>query len=93
MGELCESTDRITRRMVSRMSRAEAERALRNLTEIQKDLEAQMGILQERIDEETEVCPICEGSGVTQEDGIKYDPVMCNECKGTGKVPRRRNPP
>lgn len=47
--ELIESTDRITARMVSQMTREDALRALQNLIEIDKDLHAQIRILRARL--------------------------------------------
>jgi hypothetical protein len=48
-GSLCESTDRMTKRIAEQMSREEAQRALQNFIEIDKDIHAQMKILSERI--------------------------------------------
>ena len=49
MNEICESTERITRAMVSKMTREEALRALQNLIEIDKDLHMQMNIIREKL--------------------------------------------
>jgi hypothetical protein len=46
---ICESTDRMTKRIAEQMTRADALRALQNLIAIDKDLHEQMGILRERI--------------------------------------------
>jgi len=49
MNEIIESTDRITRAMVARMTREDALKALQNLIEIDKDLHMQMNILREKL--------------------------------------------
>jgi hypothetical protein len=49
MCEMCESTDRITKRMVEQMTREEAQKALQNLIEIHKDIHSQMGLLRAKI--------------------------------------------
>ena len=48
-GNLCESTERMTKRIAEQMSREDAMRALQNLIEIDKDIHSQMDILRERI--------------------------------------------
>ena len=49
MTELCESTDRITRQMVAKMTREDALKALQNLIEIDKDVHMQMNIIREKL--------------------------------------------
>ena len=47
--DLCESTDRITRRMIEQMTREDALKALQNLIEMDKDLHMQMNIIREKL--------------------------------------------